>query len=470
MAQILFVNLSLSTDDSYTVGPLTVLTSLKSKGLDGDFYDNVIHGGHVLERGMFYEDALNRNLPIIQTPESTQRIFTDIEKLITPETKMIGFCVLFPNIEAVIYFAKVIKEKQPHILIALGGPYFFYPEKFAHTNMDEMPFIDCYIRGRAEEAMAQIVEHKFQLKDLKHVPGLCFKEDHGWHLSQVTNQFDNFTPISYYRNKDSKVVHVSLSIGCPFKCTFCTQDLFYKDYIRAPIEKCMEILTPLRGQKVFITDALLNASHVWLRKLCEAMIKNKLDLQWASWFRVAGELRDPEYINLLYESGCRRIDFGLESASGDVLRHMMKFHNEQGIYEVFNNIRQMNHAGKRLQLTVNILVGYPTETEKDFMKTYNFILFNRDIITQVSSCNIVSVSPESRLFKGLNDKKQINYVDPDNWATEFNNPEIRFDRLKRMKDLLQKLNLMPSHSHDAYKLELEPESWATFSSPASQGA
>jgi hypothetical protein len=49
VTNFLFINLTPSNDDSYTVGSLSLATSLKALGYDCDFYDNIIHSNVQLD-------------------------------------------------------------------------------------------------------------------------------------------------------------------------------------------------------------------------------------------------------------------------------------------------------------------------------------------------------------------------------------------------------------------------------------
>ena len=467
MSKILLVNLSIDSDDSYTVGPLTLLTSLKTIGIDGDFYDNLINDNQLMEAPLYYENAYDGNLPIEESSEATRRIFESASARVTAETKVIGFCVLLTNVDVVLYYARHFKQRFPHILIVLGGPHMVRLDP-KHQDMRNFPFIDFYVKGRAEDVVTEVFKHEFRFPELSHLDGLCFKNGDDWHVSPNTNEFLTFEPSSYHHRTLKDVVNVSLSVGCPYKCTFCQQDLYYKEYIRAPVDKCIEILKPHKGKNVFIADALLNANHVWLKDLCQEMIRLDLNIKWRSWFRVAGQLRDISYLEMLYDSGLRKIDFGLESASAPVLKHMMKYHNEEGNFEVFDNIRKLAHRGKRMGVGLNILVGYPTETERDFMKTYNFILFNQDVIQSISSCNIVAINKDSRLYALMEKTGEFTWVNDDNWAVKDNTPAVRFDRHKRMTELFKRLKIDVNHSHDAIRLQMTQESdWAKEPVPVS---
>jgi radical SAM superfamily enzyme YgiQ (UPF0313 family) len=468
MSKFLFINLTSTDDDSYTIGPLTLLTSLKSAGYDCDFYDNIIHSNTRLGSALYFEDNLDKDLELHELPANIQHIFSEIAKVITPETKMIGFCVLFSNFHAAMFFSKALKALFPNVLNIFGGPLFFFPEHFGLNNMEKRPYIDSYVKGKAEDTVQEIFKADFDFTNLKNLKGLCFRESNtdSWHIDATINQFTEFTPISYENSANVGYVNTSFSVGCPYKCTFCTQDDYYKDYILAPVEKCMEILTPLKNKFVYVTDALINANHIWLKNLCQKMIDDELNIKWGSWFRVAGQLKNKDYLELLYDSGCRKVNFGFESASGPVLKHMMKYSNEQGIYQIFNNIRQLIKEGKPMQVGINVLIGYPNETEEDFLKTCKFILFNQDIINFVNSCNLVSIAPHGRLHKILQKNNEINLIDGENWATAQSNPAIRFKRLEHLQALLKKIKLESSSYHTAEKLRNSPpETWATFPAP-----
>ncbi len=91
MSEILFVNLSIASDDSYTVGPLTLLTSLKSAGIDGDFYDNLIHHSLHLETPSYYEKAYANDIPADELTPGSRKIRQEARARVSNETRVIGF-------------------------------------------------------------------------------------------------------------------------------------------------------------------------------------------------------------------------------------------------------------------------------------------------------------------------------------------------------------------------------------------
>ena len=58
---------------------------------------------------------------------------------------------------------------------------------------------------------------------------------------------------------------------------------------------------------------------------------------------------------------------------------------------------------------------------------------------------------------------QFIYLSCDNWASKYSNPHIRFDRLKRMKELFRKLHLSLGASYGAESLhKIDESQWVTL--------
>jgi len=65
-----------------------------------------------------------------------------------------------------------------------------------------------------------------------------------------------------------------------------------------------------------------------------------------------------------------RIGVPVQSGSNRILKLMNRFHDKDKIKE---SILRLKKVFPKLSLHTHIIVGFPTETEKDFLQTLNFI-------------------------------------------------------------------------------------------------
>ena len=117
---------------------------------------------------------------------------------------------------------------------------------------------------------------------------------------------------------------------------------------------------------------------------------------------------------------------------------MKKYFTNEDLYYTLEQCDKNN-----IKISMLMMVGYPTETEDDFLETYNF--FTK--IKPLSDKGLVKVilGPPCDLVDGapLNDDRHlwnIEWDDNNHWYTENNNMEIRIDRYIRLHNHLQNLN------------------------------
>ena len=77
-------------------------------------------------------------------------------------------------------------------------------------------------------------------------------------------------------------------------------------------------------------------------------------------------------------AGLERLDFGFESGSPKVLRLMRKGYLIEFAEE---NLRACRAAG--IETILNVIVGFPGESEEDYQHTKDFLLANREFISKI---------------------------------------------------------------------------------------
>jgi radical SAM superfamily enzyme YgiQ (UPF0313 family) len=158
-------------------------------------------------------------------------------------------------------------------------------------------------------------------------------------------------------------------------------------------------------------DSLINGSIREFRKL----IKRLADLnrtrpynkpKIVSFYRIRPEYQAPEEdFMLMAEAGFYRLKIGVESGSDQVRKHIGKTETNEDILYTLRMCKKYN-----INVNFLIIVGYPTETEKDFQDTMDMLKLvhesGLDSIVDRAVVNELYISTGTGLSKQL-DELQI---------------------------------------------------------------
>ena len=111
-----------------------------------------------------------------------------------------------------------------------------------------------------------------------------------------------------------------------------------------------------------------------LRKLAQGIIAAELDVEWG-----AEVLLDPGFkdhvLAELAESGARCLRFGLESACEETLKAMNKPTRPKEARRIMATCK-----ANGIQVAVMLIAGFPTESQSQLMRTYDYLAENSDRI------------------------------------------------------------------------------------------
>ena len=114
--------------------------------------------------------------------------------------------------------------------------------------------------------------------------------------------------------------------------------------------------------------------------LAKELLNSTISLYWDGYLRVDEQSRDIEKPLLWRRGGFYRARLGIESGSARVLELMNKRITPQQIRMSLVNLA---HAG--IKTSTYWVIGYPGETEEDFMETLNLILELKDHIYEAEA-------------------------------------------------------------------------------------
>ena len=300
-----------------------------------------------------------------------------------------------------LMFLKEIKKITTAKIIVFGQHPTVEPEETLKSGT-----IDFALRGEPENIINDIINNKFNKKELKKINGVCF----GKHISKKTVIINDLNSIPFpkriknkrYYNplvKNIPYTTMLLTRGCPFDCIFCTvPTLFGKTFRKRSIESViLEIRQVLlQGYKeIFIRDENLTLDKKYLKNLCNEIINENLKFTWICNSRV--DTVDYDLLKLMKKSGCHLIKFGVESGNQKTLNLLRKGITLLQIKNTFRICKKIS-----IDTLGHFMIGSPGETRNDILNTIKFAI---DLDPTYASFDVLIYYPKSNV--NLQEKSKL---------------------------------------------------------------
>lgn len=286
--------------------------------------------------------------------------------------RLLGISAATYTYKNALKVAEISKEVDSSIFTVLGGPHVTFRPDEALKNKA----VDAVIRGEGEYATLDLARALFNKGELHKVAGLSFKNSSRQHIHNpdrpLIRDLDSLPfparkslPLSLYKIPASIIT----SRGCPYNCIFCAAKALsggvYR--VRSPenvVAEVKELLKIISPEFLFIADDTFTVFHDRTRRIAESF--KDMGLRWVCESRVNTVNRD--IINILAESGCFSIQFGVESGSQKILNSINKGIT---IEQVRKAIRWCLEAG--IQPVCSFMVPHPEDTWETVKETEQFM-------------------------------------------------------------------------------------------------
>jgi len=379
-----------------------------------------------------------------------QEIDDFVDAFLSTNTKIIGFSVNLISIFLSNEIARLIKARDPSRFIIFGGPATFFKHP---RELIDPGFVDLFVIGEGEAVTPLILQRALKNKHIKNGAGILLGRDFrrvngipAVPLSDIRQipfpTFSEFELAEYNQGNDYKPLPLLTSRGCIRKCSYCIDHIMWPKFrFRDPeyIFKEIEYHMLNNNTKAFeFNDLTCNGNLKQLSAICDLIIASGYKFDWVSYAIVRREM-DSDLLLRMKKAGCHTLIFGIESASERILKLMGKNFTAKDAAEL---IRRAHEAG--ICTNMNIIVGFPGETEEDFNLTAEFIESNRaniDEITNVSGCTLF---PDAELGRkkekfgiySRKDQDPMLFVDANGVDLECRNK-----RVEKMLKIVNELNI-----------------------------
>ncbi len=462
-ADILFVNCPHFNVQFPNAGVAYLCEALRGKGYNPAYFDfNICLLNKYRDSGLtqYWEESSSNYLWRREEGfEQMKKIFgAEIEKVATAlaaaPTPVIGFTVNMMNERCADAISSRIKEMAPKKKIIYGG--FSYYHREVAREISSLP--DAMIIGDGEKAIIRYMECLNSGESAYGIAGLIVNDDKGWR-SYVQPDFT--TPVdeidwprwTEHSMSDYTFLYPTLHIpihpsrGCGWgHCTFCsaapTNPVFRHRSAQHIFEEIKYVAETFGVKGIFLTTLQVNSDYGELGRLCDLLIEADLNVKLYGQFTIHRKMTY-EFCRKLNRAGFNFITFGLESGCNAVLKMMRKGYNTRAASEVLSNCHR---AG--IITSVNLVVGYPGETEDHVLETYEFLRENKNVINQVEVTPMLNVQYGSKMWRdpasfGIRFEHGHNEWVVENWTSidGSNNFDMRVDRQKRLLDFVKHLGI-----------------------------
>ncbi len=294
---------------------------------------------------------------------------------------IIGIRSISPLWRNIQNLTKEIKAKHK-IPIVLGGPHITIvkDESFQSTCCDYA------IYGEGEQPTVELIDAIGQNKDRGSIDNLIFRKNGKIirnHRRPRVEKLDGYLfpdrsilNIKKYKWSVPKKGIVDFatilsSRGCPFQCTFCSQDSMFgrTTRFRSPENLVDEIESVCKEYNIdhfiFIDDTL-TLDRKRILEVCRKIKEKALEITWEGWTHV--NTIDEELLRNMKMAGLVRLSFGIESGNEKILKSIKKGATLAKIEEAYKITKKVG-----IETRGSVILGLPYDTKATVKETIRFV-------------------------------------------------------------------------------------------------
>lgn len=281
-----------------------------------------------------------------------------------------GFSSICSTFPLSLRVARAVKEIRPYATILFGGPQASVVDEKVIASF---PFVDFILRGEAEQSLPLLLRELQGDYEFSRVPGLTFRDRQVVRRTPnapVIEDLDSLPSPSYHLSNylhGAKSASIELGRGCPFSCTFCsTNDFFRRRFrLRSPdrvLAEMRSIATTYGIHHFELVHDMFTVDRKRVVAFCEMMQASGEAFTWDCSART--DCVDKELLQQMSASGCRGLFFGIESGSVRMQRIIDKDLDPARAQEMLRVCEELG-----IRTTASLITGFPEEQWSDVQDT-----------------------------------------------------------------------------------------------------
>ena len=329
---------------------------------------------------------------------------------------LVGLTGLTANIKIGARILGWIKEAAPGAFTVVGGP---HGSALPERTLAEFPSIDAVVVGEGELTWVELAGRLERGESLAGTAGLCRREGETIVLEAPRERIRDLDTLplpardlidmSRYKGASSPgldaVLHRSTEIfssrGCPEDCIFCAAKVTFgraihfrsAAHVLAEVDECM---TRYGFRHFTMEDDTFTYRPTRLTELCRGL--RERGVTWDCDTRV--NVVTPEMLQMMKDSGCQKVAFGVESGSPRILTAIRKDIDVDQVRRAFRAAREIG----LITTAFFIIGGHPSETAEDLEASVRLM---HEIDPDLMAASIAVPFPGTELEKIMSERGLI---------------------------------------------------------------
>ena len=293
---------------------------------------------------------------------------------------IVGLSVKTSTMKDARSLSKQIKDTFPGIHIILGGPH----TKFEYNKLITEPWFDSIFVGEGEYILPVVCAAVASGNPMQQIDGVVtknsLKKDFCLEQTLINGTQLDSLPFPEYdlfpqnvRNSIRTAYPIVTSRGCVYNCSYCSvPEVSGKGFRKRSPENVVKELNWARQKYgatgFWIIDDVFNLDIKRSKEICRAIIHANLNMIWSCPNGLRADRVDPELAGLMFESGCRSVSVGVESADPDILKTVKK---GETIEDIEKGIRIFKESG--IDVNGFFIVGLPGDSFRAEERSVEFV-------------------------------------------------------------------------------------------------
>ncbi len=297
-----------------------------------------------------------------------------------PEAVLFGHCGSTTAHPVIAAMSRRLRARLPKAVIIYGG---VFPTYHWREILAEEPQIDVVVRGEGEETCRRVVACLATGRKLAEVPGIAWRENDEVRVTpaapiipdldvyRIGWELIDHRRYTYWGGR--RAVGVQFSRGCPHRCTFCGQRLFWARWRHRDPQRLATELGRLHREEgvevINFADENPTASRRAWEQFLRALIAEDVPLRLVGSTRADSIVRDADILHLYKQAGFERILLGTENTDEATLRRIDKGSSTANDRQA---VRLLQQHG--ILALVTYVVGFEEETDRSYWRALRQLL------------------------------------------------------------------------------------------------
>jgi radical SAM superfamily enzyme YgiQ (UPF0313 family) len=382
----------------------------------------------------------------LERPSALDRFMENfvIESVLPFKPDVVGLSLMteqqfFPGLTLAWY----LKKLAPDVHVTAGGGFVSaVADKIGRHGHDIFSLVDTFISFDGEIALSALLDRLAQGGEPEGIPNVVWfdrrLQEVRYAPPQESGSLDHL-PLPDFEDLDMglytrSILPYYVTKGCSFgRCAYCSDPFYSSARHRSPamaVDHIERLVNRYHIKTLMFVDSYINPEK--LEPIAAEMVRRGIKVNWLMQTRMDRFLTT-ERLKLFAESGCRELWFGMETVNRRMIKLIRKGTTKDIIMRILGDCR-----ANSIRVTLNCMIGFPTETEEEADETIQFVDSLNNIYPDlVFKCNTGLVFvPRLAPFGQQPDKFGITVVEEFEWSPrlEWVPPDWRYkERFRKLE-------------------------------------